>query len=131
MRHDVSHRTIGDRTRSLLGFAALILTSLALSVQAYSQGPADDTTASIQAATAESDQDLPHDWYLNSSPTITADWRATTGNVWTMPFGLGVGKLVNIGQAPVDFSGTFYGNATTPAGMPTWSMSFQVDIAVS
>ena len=50
MRHDVSHRTIGDRTRSLLGFAALILTSLALSVQAYSQAPADNSTGSIQAA---------------------------------------------------------------------------------
>ena len=71
---------------------------------------------------------LPHDWYLNSSPTITADWRATAGNVWTVPFGLGVGKLVNIGNAPVDFSGTFYGNATTPAGMPTWSMSFQMTL---
>ena len=61
---------------------------------------------------------LPHDWYLNSGPTITADWRASAGNVWTVPFGMGVGKLVNIGKAPVDFSGTFYGNATTPAGMP-------------
>ena len=71
---------------------------------------------------------LPHDWYLNSSPTITADWRATAGNVWTVPFGLGVGRLVTIDQAPVDFSGTFYGNATTPAGMPTWSMSFQVTL---
>ncbi len=71
---------------------------------------------------------LPHDWYLNSGPTITADWRASAGNVWTEPFGLGVGKLVNMGQAPVDFSGTFYGNATTPAGMPTWSMSFQMTL---
>ena len=71
---------------------------------------------------------LAHDWYLNSSPTITADWRATAGNVWTVPFGLGVGRLVNIGNAPVDFSGTFYGNAITPAGMPTWSMSFQVTL---
>jgi hypothetical protein len=71
---------------------------------------------------------LPHDWYLNSGPTITADRRASAGNVWTVPFGMGVGKLVNIGKAPVDFSGTFYGNATTPAGMPPWSMSLQVTL---
>lgn len=32
---------------------------------------------------------LPHEWYLASSPTITADWRATPGNVWTVPFGMG------------------------------------------
>jgi len=71
---------------------------------------------------------LPHDWYLNSGPTITADWRATAGNVWTVPFGVGVGKLVTLGEAPVDFSGTFYRNATTPAAMPPWSLSFQVTL---
>ena len=71
---------------------------------------------------------LPHEWYLTSSPTITADWRATPGNVWTVPFGMGAGKLVMFGDEPVDFSGTFYGNATTPAGMPTWSMSFQMTL---
>jgi Amidohydrolase family len=30
---------------------------------------------------------------------ITADWRATARNVWTVPYGLGVRKLVNVGQA--------------------------------
>jgi hypothetical protein len=59
---------------------------------------------------------------------ITADWRATARNAWMVPYGLGVGKLVNVGQALVDFSGTFYGNATTPTDMPTWSMSFQVTL---
>jgi hypothetical protein len=71
---------------------------------------------------------LPHEWYLTSSPTITADWRATPGNVWTVPFGMGVGKLVMFGEKPVDLSGTFYANATTPAGMPTWSMSLQMTL---
>lgn len=68
---------------------------------------------------------LPHEWYLSSAPTLTADWRATSGNVWTVPFGAGVGRLVTIGNAPVDLSATFYRNATTPAGSPTWSVSFQ------
>ena len=71
---------------------------------------------------------LPRDWYVTSAPTITADWRANSGNVWTVPFGAGVGKLVIFGDKPVDFSGTFYRNATTPAGMPTWSMSFQMTL---
>ena len=71
---------------------------------------------------------LPHEWYLSSAPTLTADWRATSGNVWTVPLGAGVGKLVTFGNAPVDLSATFYRNAATPAGMPTWSMSFQVTL---
>lgn len=74
---------------------------------------------------------LPHDWYLTSSPTITADWLAVPGNVWTVPFGMGVGKLVTIGKRLVDFSGTFYGNTATPAGMPPWSMSLNMTLVFS
>jgi len=71
---------------------------------------------------------LPHEWYLTSSPTITADWRASPGNVWTLPIGVGVGKLVNFRDKVVDFSGAFYRNAKTPAAMPTWSMSLQATL---
>lgn len=71
---------------------------------------------------------LPHEWYLSTAPTLTADWHATAGNVWTVPFGMGAGKLITISTAPVDLSATFYGNATTPAGMPTWSTSFQATL---
>lgn len=74
---------------------------------------------------------LPHDWYLTSAPTITADWRSSPGNVRTVPLGMGIGKLVTIGKAPVDFSGTFYGNAITPAGTSPWSMIFDMTLVLS
>ena len=30
-------------------------------------------------------------WYLSMSPIVTANWRASSGNAWTVPFGGGVG----------------------------------------
>jgi hypothetical protein len=71
---------------------------------------------------------LAHDWYLSAAPILVADWRANAGNRWLVPVGGGVGKLVTIGSKPVDFSGTFYSNVVTPAGMPTWQMNLQMTL---
>ena len=71
---------------------------------------------------------LKHDWYLTAAPILLADWRAQAGNRWLVPVGGGVGKLVTVGAMPVDFSATFYGNAVTPAGLPTWQMNLQMTL---
>jgi hypothetical protein len=71
---------------------------------------------------------LPHDWYLTAAPVLVADWRADAGNRWLVPVGGGVGKLVMLGARPVDFAATFYGNAVTPVGMPTWQMNLQMTL---
>jgi hypothetical protein len=36
-------------------------------------------------------------WYLTSSPIITANWKASSGNVWVVPFGGGVGRIMKLG----------------------------------
>lgn len=71
---------------------------------------------------------LKHDWYLTAAPILLADWRARAGNRWLVPVGGGVGKLVTVGAMPVDFSATAYGNAVTPAGLPTWQMNLQMTL---
>jgi hypothetical protein len=71
---------------------------------------------------------LKHDWYVTAAPVILADWRESAGNRWLVPVGGGVGKLVTFGSRPVDFAGTFYGNAVTPAGGPKWQMSLQMTL---
>ena len=71
---------------------------------------------------------LKHDWYLSAAPILVADWRANADNRWLVPFGGGVGRLVTFGGRPVDFAATFYGNAVTPAGLPTWQMNLQMTL---
>ena len=40
-------------------------------------------------------------WSLGYSGNILADWNAPSHNVWTVPVGLGLGKVVKFGRLPV------------------------------
>jgi hypothetical protein len=65
-------------------------------------------------------------WYITLQPIITANWRASSGNVWTTPVGGGVGRVMKIGPQPVNLSVQFYGNAAHPVGGSPWSMRMQL-----
>jgi hypothetical protein len=65
-------------------------------------------------------------WYVTTSPIITADWRASSGNALTLPFGGGFGRIMKIGFQPVNLQLQFFGNAKYPAGTSPWGMRFQI-----
>jgi hypothetical protein len=77
-------------------------------------------------------------WFLTSSPIITANWNSqapgdaadgndtTSGSVWTIPFGGGVGRIMRIGSQPVNITVNFYGNAVHPPGASPWGMRLQL-----
>jgi len=65
-------------------------------------------------------------WYLAWQPIITANWEATSGNVWTVPFGGGLGRIMKFGNQPVNLTAQFYGNATYPRFGSPWSMRLQI-----
>jgi hypothetical protein len=64
-------------------------------------------------------------WYLTTSPIITANWNATGSNVWTVPFGGGVGRIMKLGFQPVNITAQFYGNAVHPPGASPWGLRLQ------
>lgn len=68
---------------------------------------------------------LPHKWYLVSSPVITANWEVDSGR-WLVPLGGGAGKIVRFGKVPVNIYGQFFGNAEYPKGTSEWSARFQM-----
>ncbi len=57
---------------------------------------------------------FPSGWYLTSAPIITANWEASSGNKWTIPFGGGFGKVFKIGKRPVNLTIQYYKNVETP-----------------
>jgi len=65
-------------------------------------------------------------YYITLQPIITANWMASPSNVWTVPFGGGIGRIMKLGFQPVNISGQFYGNAVTPASGSPWSMRLQI-----
>jgi hypothetical protein len=46
---------------------------------------------------------LPDQWQIGTAPNILIDWKADGDNKLTLPVGLGVGKLFNIGGLPIKF----------------------------
>lgn len=70
---------------------------------------------------------LTNTWTVSFAPTITANWNAVDrDDVWTVPLGLTVSKLVQLGgKQPATFAfGGFY-NVARPEFSPEWSLRFQ------
>ena len=64
--------------------------------------------------------------YLTSSPIITANWQADSGDTWTIPLGGGAGHIFHLGKLPVNTQLAGYYNVETPKYGPDWQLRFQV-----
>lgn len=69
---------------------------------------------------------LPDAVYIVSAPIMTANWNASSGNQWTVPFGGGVGKVFKLGKQPINVNAQGYYNAVKPDGWGDWQMRIQV-----
>jgi len=65
-------------------------------------------------------------FYLNSAPIITANWKADSGDQWTVPLGAGIGKTFHLGPLPVNTQVGAYYNVVTPDNGAEWSTRLQV-----
>lgn len=66
-------------------------------------------------------------WYLTMQPIITANWAAGSAkNVWTVPFGGGVGRIMKVGFQPINISAQVYANAVYPNGGSPWGIRLQI-----
>jgi len=67
-------------------------------------------------------------WYLTTQPILTANWNtpATSGSVWTVPFGGGVGRIMKLGFQPVNINIQAYGNAVHVPGASPWAVRAQL-----
>jgi len=66
--------------------------------------------------------------YLSSAPIITADWKADSGDRWTVPLGGGVGKIVRFGKLPVNFQTQLFRNIEKPEFGPNWTWRLQAQL---
>ena len=70
---------------------------------------------------------LSNGWYLTSAPIITANWAAPQAkNVWTVPFGAGVGRIMKVGFQPINLQLSAYGNVAYPTGTSPWGIRLQL-----
>jgi len=72
---------------------------------------------------------FPKGWFITSAPVVTANWAATAHNVWTVPFGLGVGRVCNIGKQALSASIQAYDNVVTPKVLGAkWQLQLNVSL---
>jgi hypothetical protein len=71
---------------------------------------------------------LPRGWYLSSAPIVTANWKADGGDVWTVPVGGGIGKILRLGKLPVNVQSQIFYNAARPHGGADWTLRLQVQL---
>jgi len=64
--------------------------------------------------------------YLTFSPVVTADWKADSGDRWTVPLGLGIGQIIKIGKLPLNLQASAYYNVEKPEYGPDWQLRIQV-----
>lgn len=69
---------------------------------------------------------LPGGTYINSSPIITANWKADSSNRWTVPLGGGIGHIFHLGRLPVNVLASAYYNVVKPDFAPNWNIQVQV-----
>jgi hypothetical protein len=63
-------------------------------------------------------------WYIDSSPILTAGWKAAPGDRWVVPFGGGIGRIMRLGLQPVNISVQAFGNVKHPENSATWQLRF-------
>jgi len=70
---------------------------------------------------------FPQGFYLTSAPIVTANWKASNDDRWTVPLGGGVGKIFHMGKLPVNTQLSAYYNVITPDnGGADWQLRAQV-----
>ncbi len=71
---------------------------------------------------------LPGGTYINSTPIITVNWEADSGNQWTVPLGAGIGHIFHFGKLPVNAQIGGYYNVVTPDDGPNWQIRAQLQL---
>ena len=69
---------------------------------------------------------FPEQWYLAASPVMTANWKAESGEKWTIPIGGGVGKIIKVGDLPINLQLQAFWYAAHPDNGPRWSLRPQI-----
>jgi hypothetical protein len=65
-------------------------------------------------------------FYLVSGPILTVDWKADSGQQWTVPLGGGIGKIFHLGKLPVNTTLQAYYNVVHPDNGANWQLRAQV-----
>ena len=93
-------------------------------------GPSDRADVNSMTLQYFVNYNLKKGYFLTSQPIISANWKASSGDVWLVPFGGGIARIFKLGSQPVNASVQAYYNAKRPDVLPspTWQLKFQLTL---
>ena len=59
---------------------------------------------------------------------VTANWKADSGDRWTVPWGLQISKVTHFGSRPASLLLGYYKNSEHPEGSPDYQVRFQLSL---
>jgi hypothetical protein len=117
-----------------LGPAAVVLTMPgqwvigALVSNVWNIGNGYNDAPNVNAMTAQYfiNYNMEGGWYLTSAPVMTANWKADSGDQWTVPVGGGFGRVFKLGGQHVNMKLAAYYNVDAPDDNDdVWNLQFQ------
>jgi len=74
---------------------------------------------------------LPRGWYILTAPVLSANWNADSfRNMWTIPVGGGGGKVLHVGELPLNVWVAAYWNVVRPETLVAPSGNVQAQVAL-
>jgi hypothetical protein len=62
---------------------------------------------------------------IGAGPNLIANWEATSGNVWTVPVGIGINRTFQFGKVPVRIGAEMHYNVVRPNSVGAdWNFRF-------
>lgn len=71
---------------------------------------------------------MPRGWYLVSSPIITANWKAPSGQQWLVPLGGGIGRAFRLGEQAMNFQLQAFKTVVRPDYASSWTLRMQFQL---
>ena len=112
------------------GLAAVLFSGVgnwalgAIGMQHYGEG--DYSVGTLQLITMYNLEAIPGA-YVGYNNALTFNWKASSGEVVTLPLGLTVGRTLLLGNGDgLDLSVGVYGLVARPSGAPDWQLKFGI-----
>ena len=97
----------------------------------WNVGGSNDDSFSVMTAQYFYAYGLGKGWQIASSPVITYDWNADSGEAWSMPVGIGLAKTTRLGGKPWKFQAQVQYYVEQPDAFgPEWLFKFTVSPVV-
>ena len=103
-------------------FAGILVTQL-WSFAGAPRSAVDQTSTEVDLS-----YNFENGWYIQTDPTITYDWSATSRQALTLPVGIDVGKVTRIGGQHLSFQLGAYDALKSPAGTAQWIIRAQITL---